>query len=484
MDVLHKPIIVSINRNMKVLTTSSLRSDHITPQVAFLKLQALALLESAVLDIGRSRYSFIVVEKQYELTMQDERIMKVYPDGRVTTLPDDPASFLSVLKQASEDARDICNRDAFPHPLPAGGIGFMGYETARFMDDIFLAPQKDDLHLPDAVFIFGKTFLVFDHYKDELTICAIHDQEDQDAGMLAIGEIEQRLFDVDFRAYRCDDRQYPSTSDLHRDRDQFISSVDRIRESIAKGDLLQGVLSRRIDVRSPIPPFEAYRRLRRENPSPYMFYLSFDSWALFGASPEVMISCSGDTASLKPIAGTRPRGSSKKEDADLEQELVNDEKERSEHLMLIDLARNDLNRVCIPGSVRVLHSFHVQRFSHVMHLVSEVEGSLEKGYDCFDVLSSAFPAGTVSGAPKIKAMELVSREEPVKRGPYAGMVGYIDLQGGMDSCITIRSVIWKDGVFSVQSGAGIVYDSQSIREYEETVHKAQAMCASLGVEIS
>ncbi len=481
---MHKSSIVSINRNMKALTTTALRADHMTPQVAFLKLQAAALLESAVLDIGKSRYSFLVLEQQYTLCLKDGKTTLEYPDGKIRLVSEDPGDFLPTLKRVSEEARDIIDRDAFPHPLPAGGIGYMGYETAACMDEIRLSPQEDDLNLPDARFIFGRTFVVFDHYKDELIICVVHDEDDPKGAEQAIQDIESRLFDIDFRAFLADDRLYPSTVDLHRNRDQFIDGVKQVQESIIAGDLLQGVLSRRIDVSSSIPPFEAYRRLRRENPSPYMFYFSFGEFALFGASPEVMVSCTEGTASLKPIAGTRPRGETKKQDMDLEQELLSDEKERAEHLMLIDLARNDLNRVCTPGSVRVLHSFSIQRFSHVMHLVSEVEGTLDKEFDYFDLISAAFPAGTVSGAPKIKAIERISELEPVKRGPYAGMVGYFDLHGGIDSCITIRSVIWKNGVFSIQSGAGIVYDSHPEREYEETVHKARAMCASLGVTIT
>jgi len=212
-----------------------------------------------------------------------------------------------------------------------------------------------------------------------------------------------------------------------------------------------------------------------------MFYIDFNRFVLFGASPEVMVSCTGRTASVKPIAGTRPRGATKKEDMDLEQDLLNDEKERAEHLMLIDLARNDLNRVCRAGSIRVLHSFSVQRFSHVMHIVSEVEGTLKDGYTVFDLIASAFPAGTVTGAPKIKAIELISELEPVKRGPYAGLVGYLDMHGGIDSCITIRSVIYTDQTYYIQAGAGIVYDSDPEKEYEETISKAEALCVSLGV---
>ncbi len=294
-----------------------------------------------------------------------------------------------------------------------------------------------------------------------------------------------RLFDFDFRAYQGDEAVYPCSVDLHKDKQEFLDGVEEIREAVIRGDLLQGVLSRRIEITSEIPPFEAYRRLRRENPSPYMFYINFTSFILFGASPEVMVSCTDDgTAVLKPIAGTRPRGKTRKEDIALEQQLVEDEKERAEHLMLIDLARNDLNRVCRAGSVRLLHSFMVQRFSHVMHMVSEVEGELKPQCGIFDLIASAFPAGTVTGAPKIKAMEILSALEKKKRGPYAGMVGYFDLHGGIDSCITIRSVICRENRFYIQAGAGIVYDSVPEREYQETISKAQAMCVSLGVHIS
>ncbi len=458
-----------------------MRADRITPQVAFLKLKGIALLESAVLDIGKSRYSFLMLSERFRLTLESEGVILRFPDGSSRRETTDKRQYLRLLKEHSRKAREIADADAVPWPLPAGGVGYLGYETAAAMETLSLADQEDDLNLPDAVFLFGETFLVFDHYKDELTVCTICSEKEQEIGRKRIDGITERLFDFDFRAYQSDESSYAGTFTGHRDKEQFIRGVQQIKEAIVRGDLLQGVLSHRSEVTSDIPPFEAYRRLRRENPSPYMFYINFSDFVLFGASPEVMVSCSGSTAMVKPIAGTRPRGATKKEDMDLEQELLADEKERAEHLMLIDLARNDLNRVCTPGSVRVLHSFSVQRFSHVMHIVSEVEGSLRSDRDIFDLIASAFPAGTVTGAPKIKAMEIVSSLEPKKRGPYAGLVGYLDLHGGIDSCITIRSVVHVGKTFYIQAGAGIVSDSRPEREYEETLSKAQALRVSLGV---
>jgi anthranilate synthase component I len=259
-----------------------------------------------------------------------------------------------------------------------------------------------------------------------------------------------------------------------------MEGTGKVRDAIIRGDLLQGVLSHRIAVEAGVPPFEAYRRLRRANPSPYMFYLDFSDFILYGASPEVMIRSTEGVATVKPIAGTRPRGTSRKEDLLLEQELLSDPKERAEHMMLIDLARNDLNRVCRPGTVRIAKSYTVERYSHVMHIVSEIEGELEEGADAVDLIKAAFPAGTVSGAPKIKAIEIISSLEREKRGPYAGLIGYFDINGDFDSCIVIRSVIYKKGMFYVQAGAGIVYDSVPEKEFDETVHKAQAMIRTIG----
>jgi anthranilate synthase component I len=465
---------------MNELQYKKLRADRITPQVAFLKLSACALLESAVLDIGKSRYSILMVSESSRILLDSRGVVYSNPGGSEKIIDPSPEKFLEYVKEYSRKSVDFSEAAHLSFPVPAGGVGYLGYETAALMDEIHLADQHDELRLPDSIFVFGRVFVVFDHYKDELIILALNREGETYNLKEEIQKVEDRLFDADFRAFQGDETEYTAAADAGKHAEAYITGVKKVREAVIRGDLLQGVLSHRVAVKSEIPPFEAYRRLRRTNPSPYMFFLDFSGFILYGASPEVMIKYTEGVATIKPIAGTRPRGKTRKEDLRLEQELLNDSKERAEHLMLIDLARNDFNRVCKAGTVQVSKSFSVERYSHVMHIVSEIEGELNDDMDAFDLIRATFPAGTVSGAPKIKAMEIISSLEPVKRGPYAGLIGYIDINNDFDSCIVIRSVICKDGVFYVQAGAGIVYDSIPEKEYEETVNKARAMIQTLG----
>ncbi len=465
---------------MNELHYKKLRADRITPQVAFLKLSACALLESAVLDIGKSRYSIIMISESSRIFLDNRGVIITDAGGDEQLLDENPETYLEYLREFSLKASDIPEAESLDFPVPAGGVGYLGYETAALMDEIHLQSQKDELGLPDSIFIFGRSFLIFDHYKDEMILLALNRKGENHDLESEIERVEQRLFDADFRAFQSDEQEYPAESDIGKNHDTYIAGVHAVKSAVIRGDLLQGVLSHRVKVSSPIPPFEAYRRLRRTNPSPYMFYLDFSDFILYGASPEVMIRYTEGVATLKPIAGTRPRGQNRKEDLALERELLEDPKERAEHLMLIDLARNDLNRVCRPGTVQVTGKFMVERYSHVMHIVSEVEGELEEGKDAFDLIRAAFPAGTVSGAPKIKAMELISRQEQVKRGPYAGLIGYIDINRDFDSCIVIRSVIYTNNHYYVQAGAGIVYDSIPEYEFIETVNKSRAMIRTIG----
>ncbi len=257
----------------------------------------------------------------------------------------------------------------------------------------------------------------------------------------------------------------------------------QIRKEIIKGNLLQGVLSRRLVLRTEIPALEAYSRLRSLNPSPYMFYLDYGNFQLFGSSPEIHVKVKDKKVIMRPIAGTRKRGKDKSEDERLERDLLSDEKERAEHLMLVDLARNDLGRVCKPGSVNVSEYMGIERYSHVMHIVSQVEGVLMEGKTGLDAIRKTFPAGTVSGAPKIKAMEIIDSIEREKRSFYAGIVGYLEPDGTLDSCITIRSALKNDDLLILQAGAGIVFDSIPEKEFEETSLKLRALEKAIGVEV-
>jgi anthranilate synthase component 1 len=262
-------------------------------------------------------------------------------------------------------------------------------------------------------------------------------------------------------------------------REDFLGMVERARQYIIAGDVIQVVLSQRLSRPTAAHPFSIYRALRVVNPSPYMYYLHLGDFQVIGASPEMLVRVEGGEVVTHPIAGTRRRGRTAEEDAALEEDLRRDEKERAEHLMLVDLARNDVGRVARPGTVRVPQFMEVERYSHVMHLVSHVTGQLRPELSCYDALRACFPAGTVSGAPKIRAMEIIAELEPDRRGPYAGAVGYFDYSGNMDTAITIRTVVLKDGIASVQAGAGIVYDSVPEREYEETMSKAAALLAAI-----
>jgi anthranilate synthase component 1 len=330
------------------------------------------------------------------------------------------------------------------------------------------------------------TLLVFDHLQHKIKVVS-HARLDGDIDSAyrqatwRIDELVERLSQrlpsaVDEEMTEGADRLEPS---WNMSRADFLRSVDRARDYIIAGDVIQVVLSQRLSLQTDACPFEVYRALRAINPSPYMYYLRLSDVHIVGSSPEMLVRVEDGVVTTHPIAGTRPRGINPAEDAALEAELRTDEKELAEHTMLLDLGRNDIGRVSEPGTVAVSRRMEVERYSHVMHLVSRVSGRLRDGPSCFDALRACFPAGTVSGAPKIRAMEIVAELEPDKRGPYAGAVGYFDLRGNLDTAITIRTVVMKDGVAHLQVGAGIVYDSVPEREYEETLNKAGALLQAI-----
>ena len=453
----------------------TINADSYTPVIVFKKLQGVALLESAVLE-GTNRYSFILLETNSKLSLTRDGIVET-AGGQETLVEKDPRKFLDLV---IEKGRKIALEE-LPFPLPARGVGYLSYEFCRFCDTINITEKPASIETPEACFLFGGAFIVFDHYRDDLHVVALGADtaalENKIAGYLAV------LQDKDYRAYTQDQTIYPAQAELHKNKAAYIQGVEEIKKAIVRGDLIQGVLSQQLIVDSALPPFEAYCRLRRENPSPYLFYFDFADFQLFGASPEIMVQLSGAVVTLKPIAGTRPRGKTPSEDVALEKDLLADEKERAEHLMLIDLARNDAGRVAVPGSVKVAKAFFIERYAYVMHIVSEVRAQKLPAAGLAGIIRSVFPAGTVSGAPKIKAIELVAEQEPVRRGPYAGLIGYFDVNGSFDSCITIRAVLHQGQKFIAQSGAGIVYDSVPEKEYTETLNKARATIRALGVSL-
>jgi anthranilate synthase component 1 len=375
-----------------------------------------------------------------------------------------------------------------------GAVGFLSYDMVRHMERV-PSRAKDDLGLPDAVFLFTDTLLVFDNLRHRLLVIANATIEDRTPAALdqAYDRAAVRIGMMLAKLARPARTSTPLTLAppgplVALGEDGFTSSMDetayceavrRAKEYIAAGDAYQIVVSRRLDCRLEADPFTVYRALRTINPSPYLFFLRLGKTTIVGSSPEVLVRVEGDRVDLRPIAGTRPRGASEAQDRAIEEEIKHDPKERAEHVMLVDLGRNDVGRVAELGSVKVTEFMGIEKYSHVIHLVSHVTGTLERGRDALDVLQACFPAGTVSGAPKIRAMEIIDELEPTRRGPYAGAVGYVSYSGNLDSCITIRTVVCHGGRASVQVGAGIVADSDPKTEWLETGSKARGLVLAL-----
>ena len=458
--------------------TAEIMADLETPVSAFLKLgggQYSFLLESVEGGGGSGRYSFLGTSPRTVFRAKGRRAEFLRGGEWVGHDTGDPLALLQ-----DELARYKVVPDERLPPFAGGAVGYLAYDAVRWFERL-PAKLKDDLDLPDACFMLTDTMLAFDRYTNKITIMALaHVDGKPDAAytkaVLAIQSVIEALkrpLPQDAVAYLggAESRGFKSkVSQPH-----FHKMVEAAKEHIRAGDILQTVLSLRFEAPLYADPFALYRSLRVLNPSPYMFYLNFGEFALVGASPELMVKKVGNEATVRPIAGTRPRGATPEEDRHLARELRADEKERAEHVMLVDLGRNDLGRVCLPGTVKVADYMNVDRYSHVMHLVSTVTGQLKPGTTAFDLVRATFPAGTVSGAPKIRAMEIIEKLEPQRRGPYAGMVGYFDYSGNFDSAITIRTVLAKEGRAYIQTGAGIVADSVAEREYQECKHKARAL---------
>lgn len=369
-------------------------------------------------------------------------------------------------------------------------MGYIGYDMVRFFEKL---PQEniDDLNLPDCIFIFSSCLVIFDHINHTIKIVshafiesnALPSSQQVDrAYKLAtekIDEIVHRLRKSVKTIPRSPGRKASSPLKSNFTRQDFIRQVRKAKDYIRAGDVIQVVLSQRWEKKIKARPFDLYRALRSINPSPYMYFLKFGDLKIVGSSPEILVRAEKGKVTLRPIAGTRPRGEDEEGDETLKKELLADPKERAEHIMLVDLGRNDVGRVCYYGSVRVDELMTIEKYSHVMHIVSNVVGKLKRGKDQFDLLQACFPAGTVTGAPKVRAMEIIEELEPTRRGPYAGAVGYFSFSGNMDSCITIRTIVVKGDTAYIQAGAGIVADSHPEREYQETKNKAQALLKAL-----
>ena len=366
-----------------------------------------------------------------------------------------------------------------------GAVGYIGYDAVRLVEPLPAMPP-DELGLPVFYLAFYDTLLIFDRVWNTLKVVAyaytegLWPEEAYAAAVRRIDETLERLAAVQAEApldVPADAPPGPFRSNIGPE--EYRRKVEKAKEYIRAGDIVQVVPSQCLRTSTSAPPFDIYRTLRYLNPSPYMFYLAYPEVKLIGSSPEVMLRVEGRRLTVRPIAGTRPRGRSPEEDEALARELLSDPKERAEHIMLVDLGRNDLGRVSVPGSVEVTELMVIERYSHVMHIVSNVQGLLKPGLSAIDALQSALPAGTVSGAPKVRAMQIIDELEPTARGPYAGAVGYFDFFGNMDTCIAIRTVVYRDGDCRVQAGGGVVADSDPEREYQETLNKAQALLRAI-----
>jgi anthranilate synthase component 1 len=435
---------------------------------------------SAYLKIARGQYSFLLEsveggERLARYSFMGTEPYRVLRAGAALNGGGDP------LRAVEEELRrfEVVPVEGLPR-FAGGAVGFLGYECVRHYEPRVPVHESDALGLPEAHFMFADTLLVFDHLKHVIKVVSYVrlDGDIEASYRQAIWKIEE-LVDRLARPLSAVPENGAATSvggrvESNFEREDYLMAVEQVREYIVAGDAIQVVLSQRFGRRTAAHPFNIYRGLRHVNPSPYMFYLDFGEYQLVGASPELLVRVEDGQIDYHPIAGTRRRGRTEAEDRALEEELRASEKERAEHIMLVDLGRNDVGRVSAPGTVQVTDLMSVERYSHVMHLVSHITGRLRDGCTPFDALRSCFPAGTVSGAPKIRAMEIIGELEPDQRGAYAGCVGYFGFDGHMDTCITIRTIVVKDGVAYVQAGGGIVYDSDPAEEFQETVNKAQA----------
>lgn len=462
-------------------------ADLDTPVSAFLKVAANAantfLFESVQGGENRGRYSIIGLKPDLiwrcrhgraEINRNAVDAEKFVQDG------DEPiASLKRLVKQSQIDL------PAELPPMAAGLFGYLGYDMVRYIEKL-PDPPPDPLNLPESILLRPTVTAIFDNIRDEIIVVTPvwPDQKTEarrayDAAVARLNDISARFagpsieLPLPVRPNRSFDQIQSNTA-----HDEYLQIVGKAKEYILAGDIFQVVPSQRFRREFPLPPFSLYRALRRLNPSPFLYFLNFPGFAIVGSSPEILVRLRDGVVTIRPIAGTRPRGKTRDEDYGLAEELMGDPKERAEHLMLLDLGRNDVGRVARTGTVKVTDQFFIERYSHVMHLVSNVEGIIRPELDAVDALIAGFPAGTLSGAPKIRAMEIIDELEREKRGIYAGAVGYFAANGSMDTCIVLRTAVVKDGMMYVQAGGGVVADSDPESEFQETVNKARALMAA------
>lgn len=471
-----------------------INADLDTPVSAFLKIKKdeyAFLFESVEGQEKIARYSFLGTRPALIFKSKGNDIQITYPFKNLIKK-------IVVLKNPLDEIKKIMrNFKGAPIKGPlrfyGGLVGYISYDSVRFFEKI---PDKnsDDLKTADFIFILTDTLLIFDHVNHTIKIVSniIFPKLSKFPGMRektrlykeAINKIEaiEKDFSKPLRTQETMPQGVSAEINIPKSnykRSEFERIIREAKSYIKKGDIIQCVLSQRFEVRINKTPFDIYRSLRSINPSPYMFFLKLGDVILIGSSPEMLVRCENGIVQTRPIAGTRPRGKTEAEDRKLQDELSNDIKEKAEHIMLVDLGRNDLGRVCKSGSITVREFMGIEKYSHVMHLVTEIEGALDAKYDIYDVLQACFPAGTVTGSPKIRAMEIIDSLENSKRGPYAGCVGYFSFSQNMDTCITIRTIVIKDGIAYVQAGMGVVSDSIPEKEYYESVNKAKALIEAI-----
>ena len=444
-------------------------ADLLTPVSAYLKVARPPysfLFESVEGGEHMARYSFIGTEP--------EEVIKTgigQPNG-----PTDPLIHVEKMLE-----KYTIPDTSYIEKFCGGAVGYISYDAVGHFEKL-PSPQNDTLNVPESIFFLTPTFLMFDHLRHKIRVVshAYIENNVEEAYEKAVQKIDTLVARLEGPlSVPYDSKSQTKVIDKvpqsNVSREYFEQMVEKVKEYIVAGDVIQVVPSQRLARKTSAHPFEIYRSLRTINPSPYMYYLDLDGFNIVGASPEMLVQVQDGVVRNNPIAGTRPRGSTNTEDIALEKELKNDEKELAEHIMLVDLGRNDVGRVSVPGTVEVSTLMDVVRYSHVMHLVSEVVGKLQPDKCNYDAFRACFPTGTVSGAPKIRAMEIIAELEPVKRGPYSGGVGYFDFAGNMDTAIAIRTLVVKDGIAYAQAGGGVVFDSKPDLEFEETIHKMSAL---------
>jgi anthranilate synthase component I len=468
------------------IVLTRLVADLETPVSAALKLTRNVrysfLLESVEGGAVRGRYSIVGIKPDVIWRVEGNktainRHALRDPDGPFEPVDSPP---LEALRALLKESRIRLPEDA--PPMAAGVFGYIGYDMVRLMEEL-PEPNPDVLGLPDGMLIRPTVMAIFDSVKDEVTVVTPVYPSPNVSGKVAYTRAIERISEVVEALDRPLDHEVRLGADApivenprsNTSPEEYKAMVLKAKDYIAAGDIFQAVLSQRFEAPFSLPPFALYRSLRRVNPSPFLYYLDFNSFAIIGSSPEILVRVRDGKVTIRPIAGTRPRGATPAQDRALAAELLADPKERAEHLMLLDLGRNDVGRVAEIGSIKVTDQFILEYYSQVMHIVSNVEGRLDKKYDAIDALVAGFPAGTVSGAPKVRAMEIIDELEKEKRGVYAGCVGYFSCDGDMDTCIVLRTAIVKDGKMYVQAGAGVVADSVPESEHIECVNKAKAL---------